>query len=128
MNPSALLRKPRLYFDTAPNATHITFDDGNEQRRNFPWLHYVTARWDYAEPELILLEIGDWLVALRGHNLAPLFQAIEEHTLLRVRAQPELGRDRERQIDSFIAEIRFSYPQPGPAGVRRGQTELPLGL
>ncbi len=127
MNPSTLLRKPRLYFDTIANATHITFDDGTEQRRNFPWLHYVTARWNYAEPDLIQLEIGDWLVSLHGNNLGPVFQAIEEHTLLRVRAQPELARNREHQIDSFVAEIRFAYPQPGPASIHREQIELPLG-
>lgn len=111
-------RKPKLYFDTAANPSHVTFDDGKEQRRNIPWLHYVEARWEYAEPDTIKVEIGDWLVVLSGHNLAPLFLAIEDHTLSRVRAQPELKQDREREIDTFVAEVRFTKPPTNPFGKR----------
>ncbi len=78
MNPTPTLRKPKLHFETAEKPSHITFDDGKEQRRNIPWLHYVVARWDYAEPDLIKFEIGDCVVQLRGHNLEPLFRAIED--------------------------------------------------
>lgn len=52
-------RKPKLLFDVVANPSHVTFDDGKEQRRNIPWLHYVEARWDYAELDTIKLEIGD---------------------------------------------------------------------
>lgn len=121
-------RKPKLYFDTAVNPSHVTFDDGKDQRRNLPWMHYVEARWDYAEPDTIKMEIGDWVVFIRGHNLAPLFLAIEEHTLVRLRAQPELEQDREHEADTFAVEVRFVKPPPGPgADKRRGQIELELG-
>lgn len=121
------VRKPKLYFDTAANPSHVTFDDGKEQRRNIPWMHYVEARWEYAEPDSIKMEIGDWLVVVSGHNLAPLFQAIEDHTLTRVRAQPGLEKDREREFDTFATEIRFMKPPAGTAGNRRGQIEFELG-
>ena len=120
-------RKPKLYFDTAANPSHVTFDDGKEQRRNIPWMNYVEARWDYAEPDTIKMEIGDWLVVISGHNLAPLFLAIEDHTLVRLRAQPQLKQDQEREIDTFVAEIRFTKPTPGNSGKRRGQIEFDLG-
>lgn len=53
------------------------------------------------------MEMGDWVVELHGHNLGPLFQAIEEQTLFRVRAQSELKREREREGDTFVVGIRF---------------------
>lgn len=127
MTPTPLLRKPKLYFDTAANSSHVTFDDGKELKRNIPWLHYVEALWNYAEPDCIGIEIGEWLVVLRGHNLGPLFLAIEEHTLIRVRAQPELGQDRDREADTFVTELRFTKPPAGGiGGKRRGQIELDL--
>jgi hypothetical protein len=112
------LRKPKVYFDAGANPSHVTFDDGKEQRRNLTWMHYVEARWDYAEPDTIKIEIGDWLVIVRGHNLAPLFLAIEEHTLARLRAQPELQLDREHEADTFAVEIRFTKPPANPFGKR----------
>jgi hypothetical protein len=123
------LRKPKLHFDAAVQPGHITFDDGKEVRRNIPWLHYVEARWDYAEPDMIMMEIGEWLVLIRGHNLAPLFEAIEEHTLARLRAQPDLENDREHQADTFVVELRFLKPPSGGAvDKRRGQVELELDI
>ena len=104
------VRKPKLYFDTAANPSHVTFDDGKEQRRNIPWMHYVEAHWAYAEPDRIKMEIGEWLVVISGHNLGPLFLAIEDHTLMRVRAQPGWEKDREREFDSFATEVRFTKP------------------
>lgn len=123
------LRKPKLHFDAAANASHVTFDDGQGLRRNLPWLHYVEARWEYdAEPDTINMEIGDWLVVIRGHNLGSLFQAIEDHTLTRVRAQPELDQDQEREIDTFATEIRFLRAPAGVFGAKgRGQIEFDLG-
>jgi hypothetical protein len=101
-----VLRKPRSRFETAQNPSHITFDDGHQVRRNLPWLHYVEARWAYGEPETIQVLIGEWLVILRGHNLGALFAALEEHTLFRVKAQPE-SQDRERECDSYVFKIIF---------------------
>lgn len=124
----ASLRKPKLYFDAGANPSHVTFDDGKDQRRNLPWMHYVETRWDYAEPDTIKIEIGDWLVIVRGHNLAPLFLAIEEHTLVRLRAQPELQADREHEADTFAVEIRFTKPPANPFGKRPPvQLELDTG-
>lgn len=124
----APLRKPKLYFDAGANPSHVTFDDGKDQRRNLPWMHYVEARWDYAEPDTIKIEIGDWLVIVRGHNLAPLFLAIEEHSLVRLRAQPELHTDREHEADTFAVEIRFTKPPANPFGKRPPvQLELDTG-
>jgi hypothetical protein len=117
------LRKPKLHFDSAAHPSHLTFDDGKEQRRNIPWHDYVEARWDYAEPDLIMMEIGGWLVLIHGHNLAPLFQAIEEHTLARLRAQPELENDREHEADTFAVQVRFMKP---PAGAGRAKPSGPV--
>lgn len=123
------LRKPRECFDTTAHPSHVTFDDGKAVKCNLPWMHYVETRWLYHELDILRVEIGDWIVVIRGHNLAPLFVAIEEHTLLRVRAQPELAKDRERQIDSFAVEIRFERPAPGNSGRQKGRpTQLALGL
>ena len=91
MTTPPILRKPKLHFDTEENSSHVTFDDGKDRRRNIPWLHYVEANWDYDEPDVIRLKIGEWLVVLRGNNLAPLYLAIEKRTLARVRAQPDLA-------------------------------------
>lgn len=128
MTPSSLVRKPKLHFDTVSHPNHVTFDDGKELRRNIPWLHFVEARWAYGEPEILKLEIGEWLVVLRGHNLGPLFLAIEDRTLFRVKAQPDLARDRERESDTFVTQIDFTKPPPDPArALRSGQIEFDLG-
>jgi len=123
-----LLRKPKSHFDTAANPSHVTFDDGKEMRRNLPWLDYAEARWEYAERDTINLEIGDWLIVISGHNLGTLFQAIEDRTLMRLRAQPKLAQDQERLIDSFVTEIRFlKAPAEIFGAKRRGQIEFNLG-
>lgn len=128
MTPPAHFRKPKFHFDTTSHPNHVTFDDGKEMRCNIPWPHYVEARWEYAEPDIIKIEIGEWLMVIRGHNLGPLYIAIEEKTLLRVRAQPELEQDREREMDTFAMEVRFTKPSPIDIGAnRRGQIELELG-
>lgn len=125
MNPTLTLRKPRLHFETADAPSHVTFDDGKVQRRNVSWLHYVSARWDYAEPDVIKIEIGDCVVLLRGHNLGPLYQAIEDRTLARVSAQPQFERERERESDAFVVEIRFAEARKATAGSRpASQMEL----
>jgi len=64
---TGFVRKPRQHFDTAPRPQHVTFDDGRGQRRNFPWMRYAEARWDYdMEPDVIHVLIADWLVVIRG--------------------------------------------------------------
>ena len=121
-------RKPKLYFDTALHPLHVTFDDGKAHRRNLPWHDFVEARWDYDEPDAIMMEIGSGVVVIRGHNLAPLFSAIEDQTLSRVRAHPDVARDHEREFDTFVVEIRFVKAAPQIRGpVSGGQTDLNLG-
>jgi hypothetical protein len=83
----------------------VAFDDGTETRRNLAWMNYTESRWEYAEPDTIKVEIGDWLIVITGYNLAPLFVALEEKTLVRVRAHPELKLDREREGDTFATAI-----------------------
>lgn len=121
-----VFRKPRQFFDTTQRPSHVTFDDGTKERRNFPWAHYVDARWEYAEPETIKLTIGDWLVVIIGHRIDALFAAIADHTLSRVDAHPDFVGDAQRDADSFATEIRF-LPAPAPAK-RKGQIELDLGM
>jgi hypothetical protein len=128
MTTPPILRKPKLHFDTEENPSHVTFDDGKDRRRNIPWLHYVEANWDYDEPDVIRLKIGDWLVVIRGNNLGPLYLAIEKRTLARVRAQPDMAEDREREMDTFVTNLRFTEPPSGGIGAKgRKQIELDLG-
>jgi hypothetical protein len=128
MTTPPILRKPKLHFDTEENPSHVTFDDGKDRRRNIPWLHYVEANWDYDEPDVIRLKIGEWIIVLRGNNLAPLYLAIEKRTLVRVRAQPDMAEDREREMDTFVTSLRFTEPPAGGIGAKgRKQIELNLG-
>jgi hypothetical protein len=128
MTTPPILRKPKLYFDTEENPSHVTFDDGKDRRRNIPWLHYVEANWDYDEPDVIRLKIGEWVIVLRGNNLAPLYLAIEKRTLVRVRAQPDMAQDNERELDTFVTDLRFTELPAGGMGAKgRKQIELDLG-
>lgn len=119
------LRKPRLHFDVATNPSHITFDDAKEQRRNIPWLHYTEARWEYDDPDTIRMDIGEWCVVIRGHNLGPLFRSIEEQTLVRIRALPELAENIACEADTFVSEIRF-LRTARKGGKPNGQVEFDL--
>lgn len=116
-----VLRKPRLYFDTAAHPAHVTFDDGQDQRYNLPWLHYVETRWDHGAADTLRVTVGDWLVVIVGHNLAPLFQAIEEHSLMRLRAQPDLAQGQDHLGDTYATEIRFRLA-PGRRSRQKGLT------
>jgi len=74
------------------------------------------------------LKIGEWLVVLRGNNLAPLYLAIEKRTLARVRAQPDLAEDQKCELDTFVTSLRFTEPPAGGMGAKgRKQIELDLG-
>ena len=97
----------RLFFETANHAYNVTFDDAKFWRRCLPWIRFAGAHWGHAEPEAIRVEIGEWLVVVTGHNLDPLFAAIEDQTLRRVRAHPEWESDRAREADTFATSIRF---------------------
>lgn len=117
-----------MHFDTAPFPYHVTFDDGRAARLNLPWFNFVEARWDYREPDVVKMEIGAWVIVLRGHQLAPLFAAVEDHSLLRVRAQPELVSDPEREADTFVTQVIFmAAPTRGQLGKGGEQIELDLG-
>lgn len=120
----SVFKKGRQYFDTAQRPSHVTFDDGR-RKRNLSWMHYTEARWDVEEPETIYVTIGDWLVVIAGHNVLPLYTAIEDHTLNRVRAHPEFADDPTHADDSFATEIRFLK---APENGKRGQSQLDLGL
>lgn len=118
------LRRGRQHFDTATRPRSVTFDDGRHRKRNFPWGHYVEAHWDYEEPETIYITIGEWLVVIYGHNIGPLYTAIEDHTLTRIRACPEYEGKEGHADDTFATEIRFvKAPQPG----KNGQSQFELG-
>lgn len=121
------LRRPKLHFDTGANAGHVTFDDGGRLRRCLPWFDFVEARWTYDDPGTLAVEFGAWLVQVRGHNLEPLFAAIEEQTLLRVRARPELDGDAGSRPDTFATEILFLKLVAAPPPRHRGQIEIDLG-
>lgn len=121
------LRRPVMHFDVGAGSSHVTFDDGQSLRRNLPWFDFVEARWQYDDPESIALEIGAWLVQIRGHNLDPLFAAIEEQTLVRVRARPQLDGNPVNLADSFVTMIQFSKSVVAPVPRRHGQLEIDLG-
>jgi hypothetical protein len=122
-----LQRKPRQHFDTASQPSHVSFDDGRVERRSLPWTHFSQARWEYQEPDTIRMEIGDVIVVLTGNKLEFLFAAIEERTLLRVRAQPQLAQQPERTGDVFVTSIRF-LKAPSSKGVVPGLPPLQSSL
>ena len=107
-----------------PESRHVRQRQGATP--HISWLHYEEACWDYAEPDTIRMEIGDCVVVIRGQNLEPLFQAIEEETLMRIRAQPELEQEGEREMDTFAVEIRF-LRAAAIGGQQNGQFEFNLG-
>jgi hypothetical protein len=104
-----VIRKPRLFFDEGAHPSGVTFDDGGRVRRNVPWSHFRCAEWDYEDPTLIRVEIGDWQVVISGHNLAGLFEAIESERLIRVQAHPEFAEDPAHEMDVFATSIRFIH-------------------
>ncbi|MEO7797252.1 MAG: hypothetical protein ABIY47_05955 [Opitutaceae bacterium] len=110
MNPT---RKARMFFSEDNRPAGVTFDDGGSVRRNLPWSHFRCAEWDYADPTVIRVEIGDWQIVISGHNLEPLFGAIEAGRLARVRVYPEFADDPAHEPDVFATNIRFVPPKRG---------------
>jgi len=125
-----VFKKDRQHFETAPHPPHVTFDDGHGIRRNLPWIHFVEARWNAVSGANFSIIIGEWVIAVEGINLEPLFRAIEEATLLRVKAQPELAQDRSCDGDSIVTSIQF-VQITRDASRRKGnssQLDLEIGL
>ncbi|HEX2854331.1 MAG TPA: hypothetical protein VHO24_13930 [Opitutaceae bacterium] len=87
-------------------------------------MNFVQARRARSEPNTIKVQIGDFVIVITGHNLAPLFLAIEDRTLTRICAHPEFRQDREREIDTFAVEIRFAKPPSKSSGKLGGQLEF----
>ena len=122
-------RKPKLFFDQDPASRSATFDDGTRWKRSLPWARFAEAVWDYAEPGTIRMEIGDWQVVIAGHNLEPLFEAIENARLHRVRAHPEFADDPARESDVFATSIRFVHLSAlAAAGKEKPRRQLDLDL
>lgn len=117
------IKKGRHYFETALRTDHVTFDDGVRRKSNLPWGLYLEARCDYFEKDAINVTIGEWLIILTGHNLEPLYTAIESRTLTRILAHPNFDDDEAHHDDTFVSDIRFlpAPPKPGP-----GQMSLEL--
>jgi hypothetical protein len=121
-------KKPRQHFDTATHPSRVTFDDGKIER-SFPWISCGEVVRENSDPNIIRVEIGEWIVVLHGYNLTPLFTALEEQTLLRVRAAPDLANNAERESDSFVTGIRFLRPVPaGSQSKRKGTPQMELGI
>jgi len=102
-------RKPKLFFDQDQSPRSVTFDDGTRWMRSLPWARFAEAVWDYTDPASFRVEIGDWQVVICGHNLGPLFEAIETARLQRVLAHPEFADDPARESDVFATSIRFVH-------------------
>jgi len=124
-----LQRKARLFFETKAHPAGVTFDDGSDWRRNLPWLRYAGSDWSYAEADVLRVEIDEWMVVLSGHNLGPLFAAIEEQTLASVRAHPEWKDGQDWESDSFVTAIRFVHALAlAPQAKRKTPCQLGLRL
>jgi hypothetical protein len=122
-------RKPKLFFDQDASPRSVTFDDGTRWMRSLPWARFAEAVWDYSDPGTIRVEIGDWQIVICGHNLEPLFEAIETARLQRVRAHPEFADDPTRESDVFATSIRFVHLSALAApGKEKPRPQLDLDL
>ena len=107
----------------------MTFDDG-KVRLNLPYHDYVEACWTYREPDTVTVKIDKTVVVLRGHNLEPLFGALEEQSLQSVKACPELALDPKQEANSYVTEITFlplqstAAAKPPKRGASKGQLYL----
>jgi len=127
------IKRIRQHYDTEvrPPLT-VIFDDG-KMERCLPYIHFKEAYWTHRDRTTLSVEIGEWLVVLRGQNLTPLFEAISNHTLRRAEVVPSLVTGGgPNEADSFVTGIVFTVPplkmtaaQVGH--VDRGQLPLMLG-
>jgi len=116
-----------MFFDEGVHPANVTFDDAESSRRNMPWSHFRCADWDYTDPTAIHVEIGDWQVVISGHNLEPLFGAIEVARLARVRAYPDFADDPAHEADVFATNIGFIHlASASPKRGRAVQLRLPI--
>jgi hypothetical protein len=76
----------RPVFETGQHLPTVTFDDG-KVRLNLPYHDYVESCWSYFDPDTVTVKIAKMVVVLRGHNLEPLFDALEAQTLKSVKAR-----------------------------------------
>jgi hypothetical protein len=104
----------RPVFETGQHLPTVTFDDGRV-RLNLPYHDYVESCWSYLEPDTVTVKIAKMVVVLRGHNLEPLFDALEEQSLKSVKARPELALDPKQEANSYVTEITFLPFQSTPS-------------
>lgn len=88
-----------------------------------PRLHLLPRVWHGVAQ---VSRAGGWPTELTGHNLAPLYAALEDHSLARLRSQPTSHVSAEHEMDTFATSIRF-FGAPNTS-IRQGQGELDLGL
>lgn len=122
--------KGRCFYDTDARPPSVTFDDGKDCRRNFPWMRYAGSHWSYAEADVIRIEIDEWVVLLKGHNLAPLFAAIQAQTLKEIGVHPEWENEPTRANDTFATKIQFAKLAafaPPPKQRAPSQMQMRLG-
>ena len=93
------------------------------------------AYWPHRDRNTLNVEIGNWLVVLRGQNLTPLFEAISNHTLRRVDVLAQLvpgGGGVPEEKDSFVTEILFTVPPLKLTAAHfeksGGKGQMPLGF
>jgi hypothetical protein len=121
--------KGRHYFDTANRPPTVTFDDGRDCRRNFSWVRYAGSHWSYAEPDVIHVEIDEWMVVVTGHNLDHLFRAIQEQSLQSLPVHPEWESEPTRADDTFATGIQFvKLAALAPTGKQRPPLQMRMNL
>jgi hypothetical protein len=80
---------------------------GNEMRL-FPYQHLVSASFLHGEGmEMLRLTFSSHDVEIAGHNLRPLFLALQDFAVKWVRLMPERYRTLEATDDGLITEIRI---------------------
>src|SRR5688500_17594168 len=84
-----------------------------------PWMRFTGAEWDQSDPASFRIEIGERQIVISGHNLEPMFAAIEHARLARVRAHPKFADDPAHEVDVFATSIRFIHL--GPAAHKRAR-------
>jgi hypothetical protein len=87
-------------------ASHTPF--GQKSLPGFPCVRFAGCHWSYAEPDVIQMEIDEWLVVLKGHNLEPLFRAINEQKIVTIEARPECEGDPKHAADTFVTRVQFA--------------------